>query len=82
MENLQFILNALVEEKKKEIAQIEVLPEEEQIHDFEKSKLFLALPEPTTIFPRSRKLPEAKKETKWERFAKEKGIKKRKRTGM
>ena len=55
--NLQFILHSLVEEKKKEISAIEVLPEEEQIHDFEKSKLNLVLPEPVNIFPRSRKLP-------------------------
>jgi regulator of ribosome biosynthesis len=61
---------------------VEVLPEEEQIHDFEKSKLYLTLPEPTTVFPRSRKLPVERKETKWEKFAKEKGIKKRKTTGM
>lgn len=54
-----------MEEKKKEIAKVEILPEEEQIHDFEKSKLYLDLPEPITIFPRSRKLPDAKKETKW-----------------
>lgn len=79
---MQFILNCLVEEKRKEIAKVEVLPEEEQIHDFEQSKLYLALPPPVTLFPRSRKLPEEKKETKWEKFAKEKGIKKRKRAGM
>jgi len=40
------------------------------------------MPEPTTIFPRSRRLPEAKAETKWKQFAKEKGIKKRKRSSM
>lgn len=59
--NLQFVLNSLVELKKKEISEVEVLPEEQQIHDFEKSKLFLTLPEPVTVFPRSRKLPEGKK---------------------
>jgi regulator of ribosome biosynthesis len=80
--NLQFVLNSLVDLKKKEISAVEVLPEEEQIHDFEKSTLYVMLPEPVAIFPRSRKLPDAKKETKWERFAKEKGIKKRKHAGM
>ena len=34
------------------------------------------------MFPRSRKLPTKKPETKWEKFAKEKGIKKQKRGGM
>jgi regulator of ribosome biosynthesis len=79
---LQFVLNSLVEIKKKEISAIEVLPEEQQIHDFEKSKLYITLPEPATVFPRSRRLPEAKPETKWQKFAKEKGIKKRKEAGM
>jgi regulator of ribosome biosynthesis len=59
-----------------------VLPEEQQIHDFERPKLYLKMPEPVTVFPRSRRLPEAKSETKWQKFAKEKGIKKRKRAGM
>ncbi len=33
-------------------------------------------------FPRSKRLPEEKKLTKWEKFAKEAKIKKRKKTGM
>jgi hypothetical protein len=61
VDNLQFILNSMVQEKRKEVAAVEVLPEEQQIIDFEKSKLYLTLPEPITVFPRSRKLPEAKK---------------------
>ena len=44
VDNLQFILNSMVQEKRKEISAIEVLPEEQQIHDFEKSKLYLTLP--------------------------------------
>lgn len=40
---------------------VDILPEEEQIHDFEKPKLFLKLPQGITIFPRSRKLPAARK---------------------
>lgn len=34
------------------------------------------LPKPTTILPRSKKCPVPKPLTKWEKFAKEKGIKK------
>lgn len=37
------------------------------------------LPKPTTILPRIRKVPGPKPLTKWEKFAKEKGIKKKKR---
>jgi hypothetical protein len=44
---------------------LESLPEEEQIHDFEQAKLFLKLPEGSTLFPRSRKIPEEKQLTKW-----------------
>jgi len=35
----------------------------------------LKLPEPTTILPRAKPVPEPKPPTKWERFAREKGIK-------
>lgn len=42
----------------------------------------MKLPEPSILFPRSKRLPEEKILTKWEKFAKEKGIKKRKRLGM
>lgn len=34
VENIQFIINSMVELKKKSIAAIEILPEEQQIHDF------------------------------------------------
>lgn len=37
------------------------------------------LPEPSMILPRSRKIPEANPLTKWEQFAKEKGITKKKK---
>lgn len=37
------------------------------------------LPKPTTVLPRLRKVPGPKPLTKWEKFAKEKGIKKKKK---
>lgn len=61
---------------------MEILPEEQQIHDFERSDLSVKIPESTIVFPRSRKLPEEKTLTKWEKFAKSKGINKRKDAGM
>ena len=82
VENIDFALTALLDIKKQAMHANEVLPEEEQIHDFQAATLALDLPAPEEVFPRSRKLPEVKKETKWQKFAKEKGIKKRKRTGM
>jgi regulator of ribosome biosynthesis len=41
----------------------------------------LVLPAPTTPLPREKPIPEAKDLTKWERFAKKKGIKDKKRDG-
>ena len=35
----------------------------------------VALPRPSTILPRAKPLPKAKPETKWEKFARQKGIK-------
>uniref|UniRef100_K3X5D0 Ribosome biogenesis regulatory protein n=1 Tax=Globisporangium ultimum (strain ATCC 200006 / CBS 805.95 / DAOM BR144) TaxID=431595 RepID=K3X5D0_GLOUD len=40
------------------------------------------LPEPTLTIPREKPLPKPKVETKWEKFAKEKGIDKRKKSRM
>lgn len=42
----------------------------------------MKMPEVGILFPRSKRLPEEKVLTKWEKFAKEKGIKKHKRAGM
>eukprot|EP01036_Dinobryon_divergens_P036860 gene36860-48075_t len=40
------------------------------------------LPEPTTKIPREKRIPESKSETKWEKFAREKNIKKKKKDRM
>lgn len=42
----------------------------------------IVLPYEVAVLPRSRKVPEAKAETRWEKFAKERGIKKTKRDRM
>lgn len=44
--------------------------------------LLALLPEPTTIIPREKPLPKPKVETRWEKFAKEKGIHKKKESRM
>lgn len=41
--------------------------------------IVVKLPKPNFALPRARKLPEARQLTKWEQFAKDKGIKKRKK---
>ena len=45
-------------------------------------KKMIVLPPPTTHLPREKPLPEAKPLTRWEKFAKEKGIVKKKRSKM
>ena len=58
------------------IAELFALPSETDV-----SGRFAQLPEGETTFPRLRALPPSEKPlTKWEQFAKDKGIKKRKRT--
>lgn len=59
-ENTQFILNKLYAMDNTEIVEGEKV---------------LKLPEPTTVLPRAKPPPEPKQPTKWERFAREKGIK-------
>ena len=46
------------------------------------SSMFVQLPKPEFKLPRAQPPPEPKPETKWEKFAKEKGIVKRKRDRM
>lgn len=59
------------------------LPDEHQIYDFSVSQYQIELPSKTTIFPRHKKIPTGGSElTKWERFAQQKGINKKKRSRM
>ena len=46
------------------------LDDDLQIHNFDKSKYEINLPEKNTIVPRFKQLPSEKQLTKWERFAK------------
>lgn len=48
----------------------------------EQNKTLIRLPAPTTALPREKPLPAPKPLTRWEKFAKEKGIVKRKRSKM
>lgn len=56
------------------INQIWKLPQEKQ-----EDVLVAVLPKPTTVLPRALPVPKARELTKWERFAKEKGIQKKKK---
>jgi regulator of ribosome biosynthesis len=56
--------------------------EEEENRDFDKAADSVKLPKPETLLPRSKRIPKPKPLTKWERFRKEKGLEKNKRSRM
>lgn len=65
VENIYFAFQTAVAAKKQELNTLESLPEEEQIHDFEASKLYFRLPEVSILLPRAQRVPEQKPPTKW-----------------
>lgn len=81
-QNLSKLAAKLYEIKTKADAEREEKPEEHQLHNFDRPEYEITLPEKTTVFPRHKKIPPPKKMTRWEKFAKEKGIVKKKRTRM
>jgi Uncharacterized protein involved in ribosome biogenesis len=78
-QNIRRLVQSLFSLKNKKDAELEQVPDEYQVIDFSQSQFDVTLPEVTTAFPRHKKIPEAKALTRWEKFAKEKGIKKKKR---
>lgn len=60
----------------------EALDDELQVHDFSKGEYEVSLPSKTTVVPRFKVLPSEKMLSKWQKFAKEKGIQKKKRSRM
>ncbi|KAJ3427372.1 ribosome biogenesis regulatory protein [Anaeramoeba flamelloides] len=48
----------------------------------EEAGVFVKLPHPTTKLPRTKKVPQPKKETRWEKFAKERGIRNKKKSRL
>lgn len=82
LQNIKKIVHALHALKVKKDQAFEAIPDEHQVIDFGQSQFDVTLPEVTTIFPRHKKLPEQAALTKWERFAKDKGIEKKKRSRM
>lgn len=79
-ENFKRLFSRLVELRSKEDEVRDAKKLELQIHDFDKSEFHVVLPDPTTLFPRFNPMPSKKDLTKWERYAQDKGIKRRKKT--
>jgi len=80
--NIKKMVHALYALKVQKDQKLEAIPDEHQVIDFSQSQYDIHLPQVKTVFPRHKKIPEQKALTKWERFAKEKGIQKTKRSRM
>jgi regulator of ribosome biosynthesis len=79
-ENFKRLFGRLLEVRAKEDELRDQKKLDLQIHDFDKTEFHVVLPTPVTLFPRFNPMPSKKDLTKWEKFAREKGIKKNKRT--
>jgi regulator of ribosome biosynthesis len=80
--NIKLLIQNFYTLKTKKDTSFENEPDEYKLYDYNKSHFEVPLPAPTTIFPRHKCLPAEKKMTKWEKFALEKGIKKKRRNRM
>jgi len=80
LDNYRKIFGRLLELREKEDVERDKKKLELQIHDFDKTEYHVVLPEITTLFPRFNPMPSKKEMTKWEKFAKDKGIKKDRRS--
>jgi hypothetical protein len=81
-ENLQAYFTALADLYLAQRRALESKPEELQIHEFDRPQFEVSLPPSATVFPRAKHVPLPKDPTRWQKFAQDKGIKKRKRSRM
>lgn len=79
-ENFKRLFSRLVELRAKEDEVRDAKKLDLQIHDFDKSEFHVILPDPSTMFPRFNPMPSKKDLTKWEQYAQDKGIKRKKKT--
>jgi len=82
VENIKRMISTLYALKTQKDKAFDAIPDEHQVIDFSQSQYNLNLPGAKTVFPRHKKIPEQKALTKWERFAKDKGIQSKKRSRM
>jgi regulator of ribosome biosynthesis len=80
LENIKRMVNSLYALKLTKDQKFDDIPDEYQVIDFNQSQFEVALPDIKTAFPRHKKIPEAKKLTKWEKYAQEKGFENKKRS--
>jgi hypothetical protein len=77
--NVRRLVQSLFSIKNKKDADQEEVPDEYKVIDYNQSKYDVTLPAGTTQFPRHKKIPEKRPQTRWEKFAQDKGIRKLKR---
>jgi len=65
---------ALCLESKKKQEAFEQQDDEYKIYDYSRTEYDIELSDSTTVFPRQKKLPDAKISIHWEKFAKKKDI--------
>ena len=82
LENIKRMVHSLYALKLTKDQKLDAIPDEYQVIDFNQSQFEVTLPEIKTAFPRHKKIPEAKKLTKWEKYAQEKGFQNKKRSRM
>ena len=69
--NINLLYSKLMDIRRDKEATNLLKKDELQMHDFAISKFEVQLPEPVTRFPRQRRVPDARRATRWEKFAKE-----------
>lgn len=81
-ENIKRFLQTLYTLKNLKEQEEEAIPDEHRVIDYSSNLDEVNLPDAVTAFPRHKKIPEKKPMTRWEKFAKDKGIRKQKRGRM
>jgi len=81
-QNTKLLIQKLYAMKAKKLETFDEQEDEYKIYDYSKTEYDIELPDSTTVFPRQKKLPDAKILTRWEKFAKDKGIQKKRRGRM
>lgn len=81
-QNIKRIIQSFYAIKQKRDEEQEAVPDEYKVIEYEQSQYEIKLPDPVTVFPRHKKIPEKKALTRWEKFAQDKGIQNRKRGRM
>jgi len=82
LKNIKLLIKKLYSLKSSKEETFDQEVDDYKIYDYSKTEYDIKLPDCTTVIPRFKKLPDERKLTRWEKFASEKGIKRKKRGRM